>query len=77
VRNCFVSLFTDRAISYRYTFQFDIFNVGLSVCVQKMVRSDLASSGVAFSLDAETGFARVVGDARTGSAGENRKESAA
>src|ERR1700744_1532218 len=60
VRNCFASLFTDRAISYRKTFNFDIFNVGLSVCVQKMVRSDLACSGVAFSLDTESGFKDVV-----------------
>jgi pyruvate,water dikinase len=60
VRNCFASLFTDRAISYRQTFSFDIFNVGLSVCVQKMVRSDLASSGVAFSLDTESGFRDIV-----------------
>ncbi len=60
VRNCFASLFTDRAISYRRTFRFDIFNVGLSVCVQKMVRSDLASSGVAFSLDTESGFKDIV-----------------
>ena len=59
-RNCFASLFTDRAISYRQTFRFDIFNVGLSVCVQKMVRSDLAASGVAFSLDTETGFRDLV-----------------
>jgi len=60
VRNCFASLFTDRAISYRNTFGYDHFNVGLSVCVQKMVRSDLASSGVAFSLDTESGFKDVI-----------------
>jgi pyruvate, water dikinase len=60
VRNCFASLFTDRAISYRDNFGFDHFDVGLSVCVQKMVRSDLASSGVAFSLDTESGFKDVV-----------------
>jgi pyruvate,water dikinase len=60
VRNCFASLFTDRAISYRQTFNFDIFDIGLSVCVQKMVRSDLAASGVAFSLDTETGFRDLV-----------------
>ncbi|HEV3327431.1 MAG TPA: phosphoenolpyruvate synthase, partial [Puia sp.] len=60
VRNCFASLFTDRAISYRQTFHFDIFDIGLSVCVQKMVRSDLAASGVAFSLDTETGFPDLV-----------------
>jgi pyruvate, water dikinase len=60
VRNCFASLFTDRAISYRQNFGFDHFVVGLSVCVQKMVRSDLGSSGVAFSLDTESGFRDVV-----------------
>lgn len=56
VRKCFASLFTDRAISYRENIHFDHFRIGLSVCIQKMVRSDLASSGVAFSLDTESGF---------------------
>jgi pyruvate,water dikinase len=60
VRNCFASLFTDRAISYRQSFGYNHFNVGLSICVQKMVRSDLGSSGVAFSLDTESGFKDVV-----------------
>lgn len=60
VRNCFASLYTDRAISYRDTFKFDVTQIGLSVCVQRMVRSDLASSGVAFSIDTETGFKDVV-----------------
>lgn len=60
VRNCFASLFTDRAISYRDTFHFDITQIALSVCIQRMVRSDLASSGVAFSLDTESGFKNVV-----------------
>ena len=60
VRNCFASLFTDRAISYRDDFGFDHFDIGLSVCIQKMVRSDLASSGVAFSLDTESGFKDVI-----------------
>ena len=60
VRNCFASLFTDRAISYRQNFGYDHFALGLSVCVQKMVRSDLGSSGVAFSLDTESGFKDVV-----------------
>ena len=60
VRNCFASLFTDRAISYRHNFKYDHFLVGLSVCVQKMVRSDLGASGVAFSLDTESGFKDVV-----------------
>ncbi|MBC9914671.1 phosphoenolpyruvate synthase [Chitinophaga varians] len=60
VRNCFASLFTDRAISYRENFGYDHFSIGLSVCVQKMVRSDLGASGVAFSLDTESGFRDVV-----------------
>jgi pyruvate, water dikinase len=60
VRNCFASLFTDRAISYRSSFFGGSEGVALSVCVQKMVRSDLACSGVAFSLDTETGFRDVV-----------------
>ena len=51
---CFASLFTDRAISYRTIKGFDHFDVALSVGVQKMVRSDLATSGVMFSID--TGF---------------------
>src|SRR5690606_37138762 len=49
-----------RAISYRHSFGFDQFAVGLSICVQKMVRSDLGVSGVAFSLDTESGFRDVV-----------------
>jgi pyruvate,water dikinase len=53
---CFASLFTDRAISYRHHNGFDHFAVALSVGVQKMVRSDLATSGVMFSIDTETGF---------------------
>jgi pyruvate, water dikinase len=60
VRNCFASLFTDRAISYRETFKYDHFDIGLSVCIQKMVRSDLGASGVAFSLDTESGFKDVI-----------------
>ena len=53
---CFASLFTDRAISYRQHNGFAQLEVALSVGVQKMVRSDLASSGVMFSIDTETGF---------------------
>jgi pyruvate,water dikinase len=60
IRSCFASLFTDRAISYRSSRGFDHFAVKLSVCVQKMVRSDLGVSGVAFSLDTESGFKDVV-----------------
>jgi len=58
-RRCYASLFTDRAISYRETKGFDQLEVALSVGVQKMVRSDKASAGVAFSLDPETGFDKV------------------
>ncbi len=57
---CFASLFTDRAISYRVTHGFDHFKVALSIGIMKMVRSDLASSGVIFTLDTETGFRDVV-----------------
>ena len=60
VRNCIASLFTDRAISYRQRFGYDHFSIGLSICVQKMVRSDLGSAGVAFSIDTESGFKNVI-----------------
>jgi pyruvate, water dikinase len=53
---CFASLFTNRAISYRVDKNFDHFSIGLSIGVQKMVRSDLASSGVMFTIDTESGF---------------------
>jgi len=59
-RKCYASLFTDRAISYRIDKGFDHMKVALSAGVQKMVRSDLAGSGVMFSIDTETGFPKVV-----------------
>jgi len=59
-RRCFASLFTDRAIHYRIDQGFEHFKVYLSIGVMKMVRSDLASSGVMFTLDTETGFRDVV-----------------
>lgn len=55
VARCNASLFTDRAISYRLDQGFDHFQIGLSVCVMKMVRSDIASSGVMFTVDTESG----------------------
>ncbi len=58
-RECFASLFTDRAISYRVDRGFDHFAVALSVGVQKMVRSDLGAAGVLFTLDTESGFPDV------------------
>jgi pyruvate,water dikinase len=60
VTKCFASLFTPRATSYRVDMGFDHHQVGLSVGVQKMVRSDLAASGVIFTLDTESGFRDVV-----------------
>ncbi len=60
VRQCFASLFKDRAIAYRVDRGIDHFKVFQSVGVMKMVRSDLAASGVIFTLDTETGFRDVV-----------------
>jgi pyruvate,water dikinase len=60
IKRCLASLFSDRAIAYREEKGFDHFKIALSVGVQKMVRSDLASSGVMFTLDTETGFQNVV-----------------
>lgn len=59
-KRCFASLFTDRAIHYRIVQGFDHFSIGLSIAVQKMVRSDLSASGVMFSIDTETGFQDAV-----------------
>jgi pyruvate,water dikinase len=59
IKDCFASLYTDRAICYRKTLGF-IAPIKISVCVQKMVRSDLGCSGVAFSLDPDTGFRDLV-----------------
>jgi pyruvate,water dikinase len=60
VKKCFASLFTDRAIKYREDMGFGNLDLAISVGVQKMVRSDLAASGVAFTLDPDTGFDKVV-----------------
>ncbi|MFH1745058.1 MAG: phosphoenolpyruvate synthase [bacterium] len=60
VKRCIASLFTNRAISYRVDKGFDHFEIALSAGVQKMVRSDLASSGVMFSIDTESGFSNAV-----------------
>ena len=59
-KKCIASLFTDRAISYRADKGFSHFDAALSVGIQLMVRSDLASSGVAFTIDTETGFDKVI-----------------
>ncbi|MDX5407104.1 MAG: phosphoenolpyruvate synthase [Chromatiaceae bacterium] len=60
IKHVFASLFNDRAISYRVHQGYDHRGVALSAGVQKMVRSDLASSGVMFSIDTESGFEDVV-----------------
>jgi pyruvate,water dikinase len=60
VMDCFASLFTNRGISYRVDKGFDHLGVYLSVGVQKMIRSDLACSGVMFSIDTDSGFRDVV-----------------
>ena len=70
-RRCFASLFTDRAIVYRNQNGFDHLKVALSVAVMRMVRSDLAASGVIFTLDTETGFRDVVQISGSFGLGEN------
>ena len=59
-RQCYMSLFTDRAIKYREDHGFEHMHVALSIGVQVMVRSDMASAGVIFTLEPETGFKDVV-----------------
>lgn len=70
-KRCFASLFTDRAISYRADRGFDHFKVALSIAVQRMVRSDLACSGVMFTIDTETGFKEAVMVSAAYGLGEN------
>ena len=60
VRRVFASLFTDRAVAYRRHRGYENTDVALSVAIQRMVRSDLATSGVMFTLDTESGFDQVV-----------------
>lgn len=71
VQRCFASLFTDRAIKYREDHHFDHLEVALSVGVQKMVRSDLASAGIAFTLEPESGFKDIIHIAGSWGLGEN------
>ena len=68
---CYASLFTNRAISYRQDMRFDHFAVGLSIGIQKMVRSDQACSGVVFTIDTESGFRDVVFVTSSYGLGEN------
>lgn len=60
VKRCYVSLFTDRAIKYRYDMGFEGLDIAISVGVQQMIRSDKASSGVAFTIDPDSGFQNTI-----------------
>ena len=60
IKKCIASLFTDRAIAYREAKGFDHLKIALSAGILKMVRSDLGSSGIMFTLDTETGFPNIV-----------------
>lgn len=71
VRRCFASIFTDRGVHYRNEHGFDQMKVALSVGVMKMVRSDLASSGVMFTLDTESGYRDAVFVTASYGLGEN------
>ncbi len=71
VQQCFASLYTDRAIKYREDNGFAHEKVALSVGIQKMVRSDLACSGVAFTLEPESGFPDVISISGVWGLGEN------
>lgn len=70
-KRCFASLFTNRAISYRVDKNFDHFQIALSIGVQRMVRSDLACSGVMFTIDTESGFQDAVMISAAYGLGEN------
>ena len=71
MKNCFASLYTNRSIKYREDKGFQHRDVALSVGVQKMIRSDIGSSGVGFTLDPESGFRDVVHIAGVWGLGEN------
>ena len=60
IKKCFASLFNSRAISYRNTHNIQLSEVKISVAIQKMVRSDIGSAGVAFSIDPETGYNKAI-----------------
>jgi pyruvate,water dikinase len=71
IKKCFASLYTDRAIKYREDKGFAHDKIALSVGVQKMVRSDKACSGVAFTLEPESGFRDVIHISGVWGLGEN------
>jgi pyruvate,water dikinase len=71
IKKCFISLYTDRAIKYREDNHFKHSDVALSVGVQKMVRSDMACSGVCFTLEPESGFRDIIHISGVWGLGEN------
>lgn len=60
VKKCFASLFNARAISYRQTHNIQLCDIKISVAIQKMVRSDIGSAGVGFSIDPESGYDKAI-----------------
>lgn len=60
IKSCFASLYNDRAICYRKSMNYTNNNIKIAVCIQKMIRSDLGSSGVAFSIDTESGNNNII-----------------
>lgn len=70
-RRCYASLFTDRAIVYRKSRGYSALKIALSIGVQKMVRSDLAASGVMFTIDTESGFRDAILISSSFGLGEN------
>jgi pyruvate,water dikinase len=71
VRRCYASLYTDRAIKYRHDMGFTGVDIAISIGIQQMIRSDKASSGVAFTIDPDTGFKNVIIINGTFGLGEN------
>ena len=71
VHRCYASLFTDRAIKYRHDMGFAGMDIAISVGIQQMIRSDKASSGVAFTIDPDTGFENGIVINSTWGLGEN------
>jgi len=71
LKSCFASLYTDRAVKYREDNGFGHMKISLSVGIQKMVRSDLASSGICFTLEPESGFRDIVHISAVWGLGEN------
>ena len=71
VQSCYASLYLDRAIKYREDNHFEHDQVALSVGVQKMIRSDLASSGIIFTIEPESGFKDIIHISGCWGLGEN------